>query len=95
MRKKLRLLFSEILLILEMRKGIMNVTGNNWKKIIIPVFYKIPGFFHDRIELFIIYSLTFFFCKEEMNPHFIAILMNKWFVSHSISLPLILLLTLN
>lgn len=89
---------------MEMRKGIMNVTGNNWKKIIIPVFYKIPGFFHDRIELFIIYSLTFFFLQRGNEPSLlnfsmfafvIAILMNKWFVSYSISLPLILLLTLN
>lgn len=60
MRKKLWLLFFEILLILEMRKGIMNVMGNNWKKIIIFVFYKILGFFYDWIELFIIYSLIFF-----------------------------------
>lgn len=70
MRKKLWLLFFEILLILEMRKGIMNVMGNNWKKIIIFVFYKILGFFYDWIELFIIYSLIFFFCKEEMNFYF-------------------------
>lgn len=70
MRKKLGLLISEILQILEMREGIMTVTGNNWTKIIIPVFCKIPWFFFffflllpDKIIHYLQFRL-FSFCKK-------------------------------